>query len=266
MTIEGVIEEHRALTPESEKEEFEQRLKPPYNGYTGMLPKHMTNEQKCTFFTEREMLFGKTRLHIVNFKNTEIIEAINSWVEHYNKKSQPMMVPDKISKHIQELGWLKYQSLLSKKELLNKTLGEGAKRAFISIYNDNPFLEMDGLDWNEVTMCVTENLHALIQARGKKRLVSYTDLGFISKNRNKETAIFKEIKASLDEGLDLFCSTRHNKMKVSRLRGVLQKYTGIITDPFKIIGEPGNSSYKARFKITTPLPKDNIYTSDSYLE
>jgi len=49
LIIKEAIKFHRSETPIAEQEEFDQRLKQPYDGYMGMLPPRMTAEKKRIF-------------------------------------------------------------------------------------------------------------------------------------------------------------------------------------------------------------------------
>lgn len=131
LTIDEAIVFHRNQCGLSETPAFDQRLKRDYDGLYGMLPRQFNDEQKVVFLTAREHVFRINES--LNFEITEIIEAINSWCEHYNNKSQPINIPGEIRKYIKQLGYYKYQSLLKKDELINKTLGEDARKTLKSI-------------------------------------------------------------------------------------------------------------------------------------
>ena len=123
LTIEELIQwwrEQTCCSPE-ELHEFNERLNKKYDGYMGMVPEWMPDEYKKLFIRSREQEFiDSDRKH-----DTEIIKAINRWCDHHQGKgTQPPWV---LGKHIRNLGLLKYLSSLSKEEVINKMLGEGAR-------------------------------------------------------------------------------------------------------------------------------------------
>jgi len=128
MTIEELIQwwiEQTCYSPE-EQHEFIERLRKKYDGYMGMLPEEMPDDHKKLFISSREQEF----IDSDHKHDTEIIYLINSWCEfHQRKRTQP---PRDMGIHIENLGWLKYLSSLSKEEVINEALGAGAQSALKS--------------------------------------------------------------------------------------------------------------------------------------
>jgi hypothetical protein len=194
LTIEEAIEFHRKRCALSEVPAFDQRLKRDYDGLHGMLPPQFNDEQKGGFLTTREHVFRINKS--LNFEITVIIEAINSWCEHYNNKSQPMNLSDEISEYIKDLGYFKYQFLLNRDELLSKTLGEGARKVYTSIQQSEAASKPRQ---DELQKIITNELENSPNATWKeilKRLKSHTEfeitddsIKWIERGKNKSAAI-----------------------------------------------------------------------------
>ena len=132
-TIEEAIQWRREMTCFSPKEqhEFDERLRKDYDGYMGMLPEWMPDDHKKLFIYSREQEFSdnKNLGYDTEIIEAKVIEQINNWCEYHQRKR---IRPRDMGKHIFNLGLLKYQSSLSKEEVIKITLGAGARKALMS--------------------------------------------------------------------------------------------------------------------------------------